>query len=185
MLTGEDPERAAETLAAARPTAVNLAWALNEVRRAADPVERARRLHEEELERCRRMAKHAASLFAPGSRVLTHCNAGGLATGGYGTAVGAIRKAWEDGLVRFGRGGIHFCGAPAGAYAFVQSLVHRPGERSDLDCQHRGHGDEQTAGTGSALRALRHIGGLSGRSQRVHPGSGTVCRTCAPARRAQ
>ena len=45
------------------------------------------------------MAAHAVELFERGSRVLTHCNAGGLATGGYGTAVGAIRRAWEDGLV--------------------------------------------------------------------------------------
>ena len=45
------------------------------------------------------MAAHAVGLFGPGTRVLTHCNAGGLATGGYGTAVGAIRRAWEEGLV--------------------------------------------------------------------------------------
>jgi methylthioribose-1-phosphate isomerase len=45
------------------------------------------------------MAGHAAELVAPGARVLTHCNAGALATGGYGTAVGAIRAAWERGLV--------------------------------------------------------------------------------------
>jgi methylthioribose-1-phosphate isomerase len=95
---GEDLDAAYETLAAARPTAVNLRWALDELR--ADPtVERARRLHEEEVERCRTMAAHAAPLLARGSRVLTHCNAGGLATAGYGTAVGAIRAAWERGLV--------------------------------------------------------------------------------------
>jgi methylthioribose-1-phosphate isomerase len=98
---GEDLERAAHLLASSRPTAVNLTWALAEVSAAPDPAERARRLHEEELDRCRRMAAHAASLFAPGSRVLTHCNAGGLATGGYGSAVGAIRRGWEQGLVRF------------------------------------------------------------------------------------
>jgi methylthioribose-1-phosphate isomerase len=45
------------------------------------------------------MGAHAAELFPPGSSALTHCNAGGLATGGYGTAVGAIRAAWERGLV--------------------------------------------------------------------------------------
>jgi len=98
---GEDLDQAARVLAASRPTAVNLTWALAEVSAAPDPAERARRLHEEELDRCRRMAAHAAALFAPGSRVLTHCNAGGLATGGYGSAVGAIRRGWEDGLVRF------------------------------------------------------------------------------------
>ena len=61
--------------------------------------DRARAIHEAEVERCRRMAAHAADLIAPGSRVLTHCNAGGLATGGYGTALGAVRAAWERGLV--------------------------------------------------------------------------------------
>ena len=60
---------------------------------------RARALHEEEVERCRRMAAHAAELFQPGTRALTHCNAGGLATGGYGSAVGALRAAAERGLL--------------------------------------------------------------------------------------
>ena len=46
------------------------------------------------------MAEHALELFGPGTRALTHCNAGALATAGYGTAVGALRRAWEDGLVR-------------------------------------------------------------------------------------
>ena len=45
------------------------------------------------------MAEHAATLLDPGTRALTHCNAGGLATGGYGTAVGALRAAWEHGLL--------------------------------------------------------------------------------------
>jgi methylthioribose-1-phosphate isomerase len=97
---GEDLDAAAATLVAARPTAVNLAWALDEVRRwDGDPAERARQIHAEEVERCRRMAGHAAALLEPGTRALTHCNAGGLATGGYGTAVGALRAAWEQGLL--------------------------------------------------------------------------------------
>jgi methylthioribose-1-phosphate isomerase len=66
---------------------------------AADPAETARRIHRDEVDRCRRMAAHAAELIVPGSSILTHCNAGGLATGGYGTAVGAIRAAWERDLV--------------------------------------------------------------------------------------
>ena len=98
---GDDLDEAARVLADARPTAVNLAWALGEVAAAADPASRARELHEEEVERCRAMAAHAASLFEPGSRVLTHCNAGALATGGYGSALGAVRRGWEDGLVRY------------------------------------------------------------------------------------
>jgi methylthioribose-1-phosphate isomerase len=95
---GEDLDEAYDELVSARPTAVNLRWALEQMR--ADPTpERARGIHEAEVDRCRRMAAHAAALVAPGSRVLTHCNAGGLATGGFGTALGAVRAAWERGLL--------------------------------------------------------------------------------------
>jgi methylthioribose-1-phosphate isomerase len=96
---GEDLVEAERVLASARPTAVNLAWALREVRAAADPAERAREIHREEVDRCRRMGEHAASLFGAGTRALTHCNTGALATGGYGTALGALRSAWEKGLL--------------------------------------------------------------------------------------
>jgi methylthioribose-1-phosphate isomerase len=97
---GEDLETAARALAASRPTAVNLAWALEEMRRwDGDPVDRACQIHAEEVDRCRAMSAHAATLLFPGTRALTHCNAGGLATGGYGTAVGALRAAWEQGLL--------------------------------------------------------------------------------------
>jgi len=100
---GDDLDDAARVLVAARPTAVNLAWAVRELEAAGpDPdalAGRARELHREEVERCRRMAEHALALFDAGSRPLTHCNTGGLATGGYGTALGAIRRAFEAGLV--------------------------------------------------------------------------------------
>jgi methylthioribose-1-phosphate isomerase len=97
---GEDLEEAAATLAASRPTAVNLAWALAEMRSFdGDLAERARELHRDEVERCRRMAEHAAALISPGTRALTHCNTGGLATGGYGTALGALRAAFAQGLL--------------------------------------------------------------------------------------
>jgi methylthioribose-1-phosphate isomerase len=95
---GEDVDSAAAALVDARPTAVNLAWALEQMRDEPTPAH-ARALHEEEVERCRAMAAHAAELFAPGMRALTHCNAGGLATGGYGSAVGALLTAWERGLL--------------------------------------------------------------------------------------
>ena len=95
---GEDLDAAYDVLATSRPTAVNLVWALEQMR--PDPTaERARALHEDEVGRCRAMAAHAASLFGPGTRALTHCNAGGLATGGYGSAIGALRAAWEEGLL--------------------------------------------------------------------------------------
>ena len=95
---GHDLDEADRVLRSSRPTAVNLAWALDRMR--ADPTpERARELHAEEVERCRRMAEHAVTLLRPGTRALTHCNTGALATGGYGTALGAIRLGYERGLV--------------------------------------------------------------------------------------
>ncbi|MGH3041626.1 MAG: S-methyl-5-thioribose-1-phosphate isomerase, partial [Gaiellaceae bacterium] len=79
---GDDLDEAAALLLASRPTAVNLPWAIAEMRSAGgDPAAlaaRARELHDEEVERCRRMAAHAADLLAPGTRALTHCNTGAL-----------------------------------------------------------------------------------------------------------
>jgi methylthioribose-1-phosphate isomerase len=95
---GEDLEVAYGVLLESRPTAVNLRWALEAMRE--DPSrERAERMHADEVDRCRTMAAHALELFLEGARVLTHCNAGGLATGGYGTALGAVRSAFEAGRV--------------------------------------------------------------------------------------
>jgi methylthioribose-1-phosphate isomerase len=95
---GEDLAAAERALRESRPTAVNLAWALDEMH--DDPsYEHARRIHADEVDRCRRMAAHTAELLAPGTRALTHCNAGGLATGGYGSAVGALIAAWERGVL--------------------------------------------------------------------------------------
>jgi methylthioribose-1-phosphate isomerase len=97
---GDDVDEAAAVLGAARPTAANLAWALREVREAADAAARARELHREEIERCLRMSAHAAGMLEADSSALTHCNTGGLATGGQGTALGALREAWSRGLLR-------------------------------------------------------------------------------------
>jgi methylthioribose-1-phosphate isomerase len=97
---GEDLDSAADVLAASRPTAVNLEWALREVRAVREPAARARELHAEEVERCRRMSEHAAVLVGEGSSALTHCNTGALATGGVGTALGALREAWARGLLQ-------------------------------------------------------------------------------------
>jgi len=97
-LRGDDLDEAARVLGESRPTAVNLAWALAEMRDDPTP-EHARRLHADEVDCCRRMSAHAADLFLPDTLALTHCNAGGLATGGYGSAVGALRAAWERGLL--------------------------------------------------------------------------------------
>jgi methylthioribose-1-phosphate isomerase len=97
--------RAAAALRAARPTAVNLAWAVDHQAALAaahdgGPHElagvltaAARGLHRDEVERCLAIGEHARSLLSRGARVLTHCNAGALATGGYGTALGVVRAA--------------------------------------------------------------------------------------------
>jgi len=104
-------ERAAELLGSTRPTAVNLGWAIARGREAieaaladsGDPasalLEWAHGVARAQAEADRRMAAHAAELFDSGSRVYTHCNTGGLATAGSGTAVGAIEAAWRSGLV--------------------------------------------------------------------------------------
>jgi methylthioribose-1-phosphate isomerase len=97
---------ASRILNAARPTAVNLAWAIARMgRRAAElahetPERRAlgmraeaEAIHREDLEACRVMARLGAERIPDGATVLTHCNAGALATGGYGTALGVIRAA--------------------------------------------------------------------------------------------
>jgi methylthioribose-1-phosphate isomerase len=101
-----DLSAALDHLAGARPTAVNLAWAVD-IQRAilgqsgtgvgARLLERAREIHRLDIDDNRRMGDLGANLIGPGSRVMTHCNAGALATGGYGTALGVIRSAWRDG----------------------------------------------------------------------------------------
>ncbi len=90
----------------ARPTAVNLGWAVQRMREKAaalegDPVpallELARSIHEQDIQANRTMGELGAGFIATGSGVLTHCNTGSLATGGYGTALGVIRSAWSAG----------------------------------------------------------------------------------------
>jgi methylthioribose-1-phosphate isomerase len=91
-------------LAKSRPTAVNLRWVLERLRRlpertAAAVLAEARRIHEEDLAQNHRMAEFGAALLPRGARVLTHCNTGALATGGHGTALGVIRTAHAQGKV--------------------------------------------------------------------------------------
>lgn len=98
-----------EILRGARPTAVNLGWALDRVGRCLDGVRGdpgpvllalARDIHEQDVAANRRMGKLGAALIESGSGVLTHCNTGSLATGGYGTALGVIRSAWAAGRLQ-------------------------------------------------------------------------------------
>ena len=94
---GEDLQETARMLKAARPTAVNLAWAVDLMLRANGDVAEAERIHREDLEGNMRMGRYGAELLGQNATVLTHCNAGALATAGYGTALGVIRAAIEGG----------------------------------------------------------------------------------------
>ncbi len=95
---GDDLRRAAEELKRSRPTAVNLAWAVDRMLGArGDLLREAERILEEDVEANRAIGRHGAALLGRSSTVLTHCNAGALATGGYGTALGVIRAAIESG----------------------------------------------------------------------------------------
>ena len=94
---GESLSEAAAALVATRPTAVNLAWGVEQAMSSDDPVACAVRLAAEDVECNRRIGQHGAVLIPEGGRVLTHCNAGSLACVGYGTALGVIRAAWESG----------------------------------------------------------------------------------------
>ena len=95
---GEPVADAAARIKATRPTAVNLAWGVDRALAADDPVAEAQRLAADDVERNRRLGAHGASLLPDHPRVLTHCNAGGLACAGYGTAIGVVRAAAEAGL---------------------------------------------------------------------------------------
>lgn len=99
--------QAKAVLAASRPTAVNLFWALDRMEKlwlSAGPdlprlEEEARAIHREDVQMNETMGKAGAELVPQGARILTHCNAGALATGGYGTALGVIRTAHAQGKV--------------------------------------------------------------------------------------
>jgi methylthioribose-1-phosphate isomerase len=107
-----DLETAIKGLAATRPTAVNLFWALDRMRQAAvasralplDAVRarllaEAQAIRDEDIAANRAMGAHGAALVPPNARILTHCNAGALATAGYGTALGVVRAAHAQGKV--------------------------------------------------------------------------------------
>lgn len=95
---GEDVQVAAKTLKDSRPTAVNLAWAVDRMLSyEGDWTAEAERINEEDLEACKTMGRYGAELLGSSATVLTHCNAGALATAGYGTALGVIRAAVESG----------------------------------------------------------------------------------------
>jgi methylthioribose-1-phosphate isomerase len=101
-------------MAATRPTAVNLFWAIERMKRVFSEAAQAGRsvdeikttlvaeaqaIHDEDVASCRSMGRFGADLVPENARILTHCNAGALATAGYGTALGVIRAAAEQGKV--------------------------------------------------------------------------------------
>jgi methylthioribose-1-phosphate isomerase len=88
---------ACTALRRARPTAVNLMWAMDRMKDADDPVREAQAIFAEDVRLCEGMARHGAELIQEGEGLLTHCNTGGLATTGCGTALGVIRRAHEQG----------------------------------------------------------------------------------------
>jgi methylthioribose-1-phosphate isomerase len=105
-------QKICDLMAATRPTAVNLFWAIERMRRAfgaavqagqsvdqvKDVLDReAQRIHDEDVASCRALGAFGADVVPADARVLTHCNAGALATAGYGTALGVIRGAVESG----------------------------------------------------------------------------------------
>lgn len=107
----EEVKRQAEYLATSRPTAVNLFWALDRMKLRSEALSstipaslsaglliEAQQIHAEDEETCRMIGEHALSLFESGMGVLTHCNAGGLATAKYGTALAPFYLALEKGI---------------------------------------------------------------------------------------
>jgi len=105
-------QKTCDLMAGTRPTAVNLFWAIERMKKSfaaaaqqgqsVDEIKRrlvdeARAIHDEDVQSCRTMGAHGAELVPSSARILTHCNAGALATAGYGTALGVIRAAAEQG----------------------------------------------------------------------------------------
>jgi methylthioribose-1-phosphate isomerase len=103
-------EKVCEQMGKTRPTAVNLFWAIERMRKILDRVEasgvektrkkleeEALRIYKEDIDVNRMIGRHGKALIRQGDGVLTHCNAGALATAGYGTALGVIHAAWEEG----------------------------------------------------------------------------------------
>jgi methylthioribose-1-phosphate isomerase len=105
----EQLRESAEIIEKTRPTAVNLFWAADRILRKAEEtsgsvenvkkavVDEANRITDEDVEMNRKIGEHGSKLIAEGDTILTHCNAGSLATVDYGTALSVIRTAWEQG----------------------------------------------------------------------------------------
>ena len=106
----DDLDKICTVLASTRPTAVNLFWAIDRMKKIIfqnkekeipeiqqQLIKEAKKILNEDIEMCRKIGENGSDLIKDNSVVLTHCNAGGLATGGYGTALGIIRNVYEKG----------------------------------------------------------------------------------------
>ncbi len=104
--------KAVKRLAETRPTAVNLFWAIEEMKNNFEPnknsddlyeilLKRAKEIHNDDIEKCRKIGENGLRIFKHKSKILTHCNTGKLATGGEGTAFNVIKTGFENDLVEF------------------------------------------------------------------------------------
>lgn len=93
---GEDLEKAGDEIKAARPTAVNLFWAVDRVLKSDNALDEALKMYDEDIETNKAIGKYGSTVIDDGDTILTHCNAGALACVDYGTALGVIRAAFEE-----------------------------------------------------------------------------------------
>lgn len=111
-LQEEEFNRAVQRLAKTRPTAVNLFWAIEEMRKVFEQnknsdnlfealLKKAREIHNDDIEKCKKIGENGLRIFKKKSNILTHCNTGKLATGGDGTAFNVIKTGFENNLVNF------------------------------------------------------------------------------------
>ena len=96
-LADEDLEKAADEIKAARPTAINLFWAVDRVFNSDDPLDEALKMYQEDIDTNMAIGKYGSEVIDDGDTVLTHCNAGALACVDYGTALGVFRAARDAG----------------------------------------------------------------------------------------
>jgi len=97
QLTQEDLQKAGDKIKAARPTAVNLFWAVDRVLNSDNALDEALKMYDEDIQTNIAIGKFGAAVIDDGDTILTHCNAGALACVDYGTALGVIRAANEEG----------------------------------------------------------------------------------------
>ena len=96
-LSGADIQKAGEEIKAARPTASNLSWAVERVLKAKSALYEALKMYDEDIKTNKAIGRYGSAIIDDGDTILTHCNAGALACVDYGTALGVIRSAFEEG----------------------------------------------------------------------------------------